>query len=53
MVIKTDRRVVVAPGDLEFGLSRVYEVFSSSTEANFAVFRNREEAIDWLEKKVE
>ena len=44
------RRAVVAPGDFEFGLSRMYEVFSRSTEENFSVFRTLDEAMEWLEK---
>lgn len=44
------RRAVVAPGDFVFGLARMYEVFSGSTEENFSVFRNLDEAMEWLEK---
>ncbi len=42
------RRAIVAPGDLLFAFSRMYEVFSGSTEENYSVFRNTEEAMEWL-----
>ena len=45
------RRAIVAPEDLVYGFARMYEVFSHSTEENFAVFRNEEEARAWLEAK--
>jgi hypothetical protein len=45
----SSRRAIVAPGDLVFGFSRMYEVFSNSTEANYSVFRNRDDALKWLE----
>ncbi len=48
---ESSRRAVVAPGDLEFGLSRMYEVFSHSTDDNFSVFRNVEDALAWLERR--
>ena len=49
----SSRRAIVAPEDLVYGFSRMYEVFSHSTEDNFSVFRNEEEAIAWLEAKPE
>jgi hypothetical protein len=45
------RRAIVAPGDLLFGFSRMYEVFSNSTEENYSVFRNPEDAMEWLREK--
>ena len=42
------RRAIVAPGDLLFGFSRMYEVFSKSTKKNYSVFRNIEDAMEWL-----
>ena len=48
---ESSRRAIIAPGDLVFGFSRMYEVFSNSTEFNYSVFRNREDALKWLEAK--
>lgn len=49
----SSRRAIVAPGDLEYGFSRMYEAFSNSTDSNYSVFRNREDALKWLEVKPE
>lgn len=49
----SSRRAIVAPGDLVYGFSRMYEVFSKSTEENYAVFRNNEDALEWLESAAE
>jgi len=46
------RRAIVAPDDLAFGLSRMYEVFSRSLDSNLAVFRNVKDAMEWLEEEV-
>jgi len=44
------RTAVFAPLDLQFGLSRMSEVFAEETFAPFdlRVFRSREEALEWL-----
>mgnify|MGYP007056043784 CR=1 FL=1 len=47
---ESSRRAVVASGDLEYGMARMYEVFSGSTEKNYAVFRTIDEALEWLAK---
>ena len=47
----SSRRAIVAPDDLVYGFARMYEVFSRSTEDNFAIFRNEDEAMAWLEVK--
>ena len=44
----TSRRAVVAPRDAPFGLSRMYEGFSSLPEGTLMVFRSRKEALAWL-----
>lgn len=45
----TSRRAVVAPTDAPFGLSRMYEGFSSLPEGTLMVFRTRKEALAWLD----
>lgn len=45
----TSRRAVVAPRDASFGLSRMYEGFSSLPEGTLMVFRTRKEALAWLD----
>ena len=47
------RRAVVAPDDLTYGYSRMYEVFSKANDSNLAVVRNEEQAMDWLEEVIE
>lgn len=49
----TSRRAIVAPDDLTYGFSRMYEVFSKANDSNLAVVRNEEQAMAWLEEKVE
>lgn len=39
---------VVAPGDLSFGLARMYEAFSDTAPWKFEVFRSADAALDWL-----
>ncbi len=39
---------VIAPADVSFGLARMYEAFSSDVPWEFAVFRDRGAALDWL-----
>jgi hypothetical protein len=44
---------IVAPGDLAFGLARMWEVFAEVTHWNTHVFRSRAEAEPWLRPWVE
>lgn len=44
---------VVAPGDLAFGLARMWEAFAEVTGWNTHVFRSRAEAEPWLRPWVE
>ena len=44
------RAAVVASGDLEFGLSRLFEVYRASDSTSIAVFRDLDEAARWLEE---
>lgn len=39
---------VVAPGDLSFGLARMYESFSHRVDWEFSVFRDPRAALEWL-----
>lgn len=43
------RTAVVAPKDLLFGLTRMYEVFNDGTAADICVFRDIDEAVEWLQ----
>ena len=45
------RRAVVAPDDLAYGFSRMYEVFSKATDSNFGIFRIMDDAINWLKEE--
>ena len=44
---------VVAPGDLAFGIARMWEAFAEVTGWNIHVFRSRGEADPWLRPWVE
>ena len=39
---------IVAPDDLSFGLTRVYSVHRKDPRSKHQVFRNREDALNWL-----
>ncbi len=43
------RVAVVAPGDLEYGLSRMYELLQIESLSTIQIFRKREEAEAWLD----
>lgn len=40
---------VVAPGDISFGLARMYEAFSDAAHWEFEVFRSADTALAWLD----
>jgi len=45
----TDERcAIVAPGDLEYGMSRAHEMYLSGSGIDIRVFRQLPEALDWL-----
>jgi len=50
---KTSRRAIVAPTDMLFGMSRMYETYYSMLEhpAQIHVFDNLEAALQWLGRK--
>jgi hypothetical protein len=42
------RIAMVAPGNITYGISRIFKVFRESEDTAFAVFRDIDEARDWL-----
>ena len=42
----------VADKDLIFGLARMWEILTDATDWEIMVFRNREDADDWIRQKV-
>lgn len=42
------RVAIVAPGDLSFGLMRVFEVYREKEDLEFRVFRDEAQALVWL-----
>jgi hypothetical protein len=45
---KNEKCAIVAPGDLEYGMSRVHEMYTSGSGLNITVFRQLGEALKWL-----
>ncbi len=41
---------IVAPADLAYGLSRMYEVYREDSVIHGRAFRNQEEALQWLKE---
>jgi len=44
---------LVAPRDIEYGLSRMFEVFSEDGLFKTKVFRSRDSAEDWIRKQLD
>ena len=44
------RIAIIAPNDLTFGMSRVYEAYADDTGFDIKVFRNSNDAKLWIEK---
>jgi len=44
------KSAIISPHDISFGLSRVYQAFAESgdVKSTTKVFRNEQEALDWL-----
>lgn len=42
--------IVVCPTDLEFGLSRLWQTYAEAGTDRIKLFRNRQEADQWLER---
>jgi hypothetical protein len=45
---KVARIAIVAGADLSFGLARMYEGYAAEVPANIRVFRERDQALEWL-----
>jgi len=43
-----EKCAIVAPGDLEYGMSRAHEMYTSGSGLDIQVFRQLPEALDWL-----
>jgi hypothetical protein len=46
--VRERRIALVAPRDISFGMSRVYQALSESIHEEVSVFRSLDEAINWL-----
>ena len=44
----SEKCAIVAPGDLEYGMSRAHEMYISGSGLDMQVFRQLPEALDWL-----
>ncbi len=44
-----EKCAIVAPGDLEYGMSRVHEMYVSGSGIDIQVFRQLPEALEWLQ----
>ena len=42
---------IVVGSDVEYGMARMYAALTALTHPNTAVFRNYDEALDWLDKQ--
>ncbi len=47
------RVALVAGGDLEYGVSRMYQAWADGADYRVAVFRDRDEAVAWLRGELE
>jgi hypothetical protein len=50
---KNERCAFISPGDLTYGTSRVHQALIQGIDLNTEVFRNVQEAIDWLEVEID
>ena len=39
---------VLAPRDITYGFARMYQVYSGESNDNYRIFRDAQEAVDWL-----
>lgn len=46
--IENFKAAVFAPSDLTFGMTRMYQVYTDEMPENVRVFRNKNDALDWL-----
>lgn len=47
-VFTNEKCAIVAPGDLEYGMSRVHEMYTTGAELDITVFRQLWDALKWL-----
>lgn len=47
-VFTNEKCAIVAPGDLEYGMSRAHEMYTTGSGLDIAVFRQLGDALDWL-----
>ena len=47
-VFSNEKCAIVAPGDLEYGMSRVHEMYTTGSGLEITVFRQLQDALDWL-----
>ena len=47
-VFTDEKCAIVAPGDLEYGMSRVHEMYTSGSGVDITVFRRLGDALTWL-----
>jgi hypothetical protein len=47
-VFANEKCAIVAPGDLEYGMSRVHEMYTTGSGLDITVFRQLPEALNWL-----
>jgi SpoIIAA-like len=47
-VFANEKCAIVAPGDLEYGMSRVHEMYTSGSGMEISVFRRLRDALEWL-----
>jgi hypothetical protein len=48
VVFANEKCAIVAPGDLEYGMSRVHEMYTTGSGLDITVFRQLEDALDRL-----
>ena len=48
-VFSNEKCAIVAPRDLEFGMSRVHEMYITGSGLDISVFRRLQDALDWLD----
>lgn len=48
-VFSDEKCAMVAPGDLQYGMSRVHEMYTTGSGLEIAVFRQLRDALNWLE----
>jgi hypothetical protein len=47
-IFSNEKCAIVAPGDLEYGMSRVHEMYTTGSGLEITVFRQLQDALDWL-----